>query len=64
MNNKWVSNREAHTHTHAALVNARPWASYKKGSCKSGEKKKNVYQQHAYAWLRPLKDGLIKWVSG
>lgn len=62
MNNKWIPNRN--THTYAALVNASPWASYKKGSCKSRGKKKNLYEQHAHAWLRPLKDCLIKWVSG
>lgn len=65
--NKWIINgylTETHTHTYAAPVNASPWASYKKGSCKSGGKRKNLYQQHAHAWLRPLKDCLIKWVSG
>lgn len=60
--NKWINGYL--TDTHAGLVKVRPWASYKKGSCKSGGKKKNLYQRRAYAWLSPLKDCLIKWLSG
>lgn len=64
--NKWIINgylTEKHTHM-------QPWwmpgsgPPTKRTLVKVGGKKKSLYQQHAYAWLRPLKVCLIKWVSG
>lgn len=42
MDNKWIPNGDTHAHTHAAVVNASPWASYKKGSCKKWGKKEKI----------------------
>ena len=41
-----------------------PGPPTKRALVKSEGKKKNLYQHRAYAWLGPLKDCLIKWVSG
>lgn len=59
--NKWIPNR--HTHTQAWLKPG-PGPPTKRALVKVGEKKKNLYQRRAYAWLSPLKDCLIKWLSG